>query len=189
MNYTFFPGINQSRKFIYFIIGKNAEEETFMSGMIKLKPLAVCLVIPILGGFLSSWLSGDIKEVYSRLILPAIAPPDWVFPVAWTVLYLMIGTASYLIYMSRSVPEEKRVGALTFYGVQLVLNFLWTPLFFRFLWLKLAFAELIALIVIALFTTIAFYRINKRTFLLMLPYLIWLSYAAVLNKLIIGLNY
>ena len=158
-----------------------------MNATIRLKPLMVSIAIPLLGGFLSSLLSKDMKSVYQSLTLPSFAPPSWVFGVAWPVLYLLIGIAAYLIWTS-DVPEANRIQALTFYGVQLALNFLWSPLFFRFELFQIAFWELCAILVLTVITTACFGMIRKSAAWLMVPYLLWLAYAAALNRAVVALN-
>ena len=126
-------------------------------------------------------------EVFERLNQPPLSPPGWLFPVVWTILYLMMGIASYLVYTSGKEPEEVS-GALTVYGVQLVVNFLWPIVFFRFGWYTFAFFWLILLWVLVLYTILLFYRISKPAAWLMVPYLVWLTYAAYLNLGIVLLN-
>ena len=164
--------------------GKGA---SFVTGTIRVKPLVVCLAVPQVGGIVSSLLAGDIRAVYHSLTLPAFAPPDWVFGVAWPVLYLLLGLACYAVWEARRAGPA-RVQALTFYGVQLALNFLWTPVFFRLLRLRLAFWLLCALLVLAVVTAACFYFVKKRTLWLLAPYLVWLGYAAALNGAIARLN-
>lgn len=107
---------------------------------IRLKPLAVSVAVPLAGGLLSNWLSGDVRAVYESLDLPAFAPPAWIFGVVWPLLYLLLGIAAYLIW--EKPASSARTQALTFYGAQLLLNFLWSPLFFRFGLFRFAFWEL-----------------------------------------------
>lgn len=114
---------------------------------IRLKPLAVSVAVPLAGGLLSNWLSGDVRAVYESLDLPAFAPPAWIFGVVWPLLYLLLGIAAYLIW--EKPASTARTQALTFYGVQLLLNFLWSPLFFRFGLFRFAFWELCALFALA----------------------------------------
>lgn len=151
------------------------------------KGLLVALALPLGIGFLSNLLAGNAGEVYASLTLPSFAPPDWVFAPVWAALYLMIGLASWLVWRS---PENagQRTNALTFYTVGLLLNFLWSPMFFRWGLYLPAFWELCSLLVISLVTTALFAMQDKRTLWLMLPYDIWLLYAAVLNRAIAALN-
>lgn len=154
---------------------------------VRLKELIIALLIPLGIGFLSSFLAGDIRGVYETLTLPAFAPPAWIFAPVWTVLYLMIGLASYLVWHSQA-PARSIWQALTFYGVTLVLNLIWSPLFFRFGLYLAAFWELCALLVLSLVTTVSFALCRQKTLWLMIPYDLWLLFAAILNRSIASLN-
>lgn len=153
---------------------------------IRLKSFLVSLALPLGIGFLSNLLSGNVQEKYSALALPAYAPPGWVFGVVWPILYVMIGIAAYFVWESKR--GETRTRALIFYGVQLFLNFLWSPLFFGAGFLHAAFWLLGTLLVMALATTGFFAQINKKTLWLLLPYDLWLAFAMLLNRAVITLN-
>ena len=95
---------------------------------IKWKPFLLSLAIPLAAGGLGTLLSGGM-DTYGKLNQPPLSPPGWVFPIVWSILYLLMGYASYRIYVSEADREDKRK-ALTFYGIQLFLNFLWPVVFF-----------------------------------------------------------
>lgn len=153
---------------------------------IRLKPLLVAVAIPLAVGAASELLSGDIRATYQALALPAFAPPPWVFAVVWPVLFVLMGIASYLVW---DTPRDgARTQALTFYAVQLLLNFIWSPMFFRFGMYKAALWELCALLVMAAVTAVCFARLDRRTVWLMTPYLLWLAYAGVLTRAIAAIN-
>lgn len=157
-----------------------------MTGTIRIKPLALAIAVPLAGGYVSALLSGDIKAVYEAITLPDFAPAEGVFSLVWPILYIMMGIASYMIWETPSSPA--RTQALTFYAVQLALNFLWTPLFFRFGMFHFSFWMLCAILVLAIITTACFAMLNKWTLWLMLPYVLWLVYAASLNRAVAALN-
>ena len=92
------------------------------------KALAIALILPLAVGGLSTLLSGG-TALYDDLTKPPLSPPGWLFPVVWTVLYLLMGYASYLIWQSEAPEKEKR-RALLLYALQLIANFLWSILFF-----------------------------------------------------------
>lgn len=146
-----------------------------------MKKIVIGSIISILiaeaAGFLSSIFAGDIDSVYNSLKLPPLAPASWVFPIVWIVLYALIGIAAYMVFISRG---DKRKSALVLYFVQLFINFWWTIIFFG--WQEFSFGALVAVIlaIMALITTISFWRIRKVAGWLMLPYTLWLFFAAYL---------
>ena len=95
--------------------------------MINLKSLLINLAIALGGGALVSFFTRDSMDIYSKIVLPSFAPPSALFPIAWTILYTLMGISAYMIYESSSKLKTK---ALTVYGVQLLLNFIWPFLFF-----------------------------------------------------------
>ena len=153
----------------------------------KLRILLIAVAIPLLVGAVAGLLTRNSMQVFEGLQQPPFAPPGVLFPIVWTILYALMGIASYLIYTSGKDPDEVS-SALTVYGVQLVVNFLWPIVFFRFGWYTFAFFWLILLWVLVIYTILLFYRISKPAAWLMVPYLLWLTYAAYLNLGIVLLN-
>lgn len=151
------------------------------------KTLLLCLVIPLAASGIGALLAGGFSGSYEAMYKPLLSPPGWVFPVVWTLLYLLMGYASYLVYTSEaSMPRKRR--ALTVYGVQLVINLLWPLFFFRLGWYTFAFIWLLLLIAAVLLCRMLFRYIEKRAGDLLLPYLIWLFFAAYLNLGVAILN-
>jgi len=114
---------------------------------------------------------------YESLAKPAWTPPGWVFPLVWTTLYVLMGTAAWLVGRG---AEGKRA-ALVAFGVQLALNAAWTPVFFGAHRIFLALLILGALWLMIVVTMIAFHRVNRVAAWLLVPYVVWVSLAAVLN--------
>lgn len=150
----------------------------------KIKPLLIALALPLAVGGLSALLSGGMDMAF---IQPPLTPPGWLFPVVWTILYLTMGYASYRVYTADAPKEEKRQ-ALLFYAVQLFLNFLWSPVFFGLQWYLAAFFILVALWIMILLTANRFSKIDKLSGDLLLPYLLWVTFAGYLNFAIYLLN-
>lgn len=142
--------------------------------------LLAALLLPLAVGGLSAWLTGSFSEAYGSVYKPLLSPPGWVFPVVWTALYLLMGYASYLVWTSDASDEEKKE-ALTLYAVQLIFNFVWPLLFFRWRMFWIAFAWLVLLWVLILLTKRRFDSIDRRSGLCLLPYLVWVTFAAYLN--------
>ncbi len=153
--------------------------------MIKTKPFIISLVIPLAIGALSGVVTSGSMERYAQMVKPPLAPPSWLFPVVWTILFILMGIASYLIYMSGN-PEKK--SALFFYGAQLVVNFIWPIIFFNFGKYLFAFIWLMFLWVWVIIMNVKFYRINRSAGLMIIPYVIWLTFAAYLNFFAYYLN-
>ena len=152
----------------------------------NIKKLLICLGLPLAVGGLSTLVSGGM-DLYGQLVKPPLSPPGWVFPVVWSVLFLLMGYASYRVLTADAPKEEKR-RALIFYGVQLALNFLWSPVFFGLGRLLLAFAILVALWVMILLTGNLFSQIDKNAGKLLVPYLLWVTFAGYLNFAFFLLN-
>ncbi|MBU3129024.1 tryptophan-rich sensory protein [Clostridium tagluense] len=151
----------------------------------------IALIISVLlaegVGFLSGFLSMTASKDYKIFNKPSFSPPGWVFPVVWTILFFLMAVAAYRIWMKGKSGEDV-TKALVLYVVQLFLNFLWSIIFFRFRLYAIAFLELLLLLVFILLTTFEFYRIDKPSAYLMIPYIVWVSFAGVLNYAIWMLN-
>ena len=148
------------------------------------KALVASLAISLGTGFLSSLLTPNVREEYARTYQPPFAPPGWVFPVVWTILFILMGLAAFLVYDSNA---PGRMGALKLYLLQLALNLLWPVLFFRFHAYLPAFLWLVILWFAVFILVKKFEEIDELAGRLMLPYLAWLTFAAYLN-LSIALN-
>ena len=151
---------------------------------ISLRRLLLCLLIPLLGGGLASLLAGGYGA-FSVLNKPPLSPPGLVFPIVWSLLYLMMGFAAYRVTDPRHTDTS---AAMTKYYAQLLLNFLWPILFFRFRLFALAAAELVGLIVVLIAALLDFRRIDKTAGRLLLPYLVWCLFALYLNVGVSVLN-
>jgi len=154
---------------------------------INKKLLIICLVIPLAAGGIAALLTGGGMDVFETLNKPPLSPPGWLFPVAWTILYILMGIASYLVLEAgESQTITKR--AIWLYGIQLVFNFLWPIFFFNLSAYLFSFIWLVVLWLLILATTVLFYRIRDIAGHLMLPYLAWVAFAGYLNLGIYLLN-
>ena len=150
------------------------------------KKFLICLPIPLATGGLAPLLSGGMDR-YQVMNQPPLSPPGWIFPVVWTVLYLLMGDASFRIAES-DVPKEDRRKALIFYGIQLFLNFLWPIVFFGYQWYFAAFILLLVLWAFIYVTMYYFEQIDEPAELLLIPYLLWVTFAGYLNLGVALLN-
>jgi tryptophan-rich sensory protein len=148
--------------------------------------LGVWLGITALGAAVAGAGSAGAENFYARLVLPAWAPPAWVFGPVWTGLYAMMGIAAWLVWRSRGFRFAGF--ALVLYFLQLGVNALWSWLFFRWHLGLLALADILLLLVLVLTALIAFGRERPLAGWLLLPYLLWIGFASVLNHAIWQLN-
>lgn len=128
-----------------------------------------------------------IPTWYASLNKPPFAPPNWVFGPAWLLLYFLMGTALFLIWQKGLEKKEVKI-AVTFFAVQLVFNALWSPIFFGLKNPLLGLFDIVAMWLAIAATMTKFYPLSKPAFFLMLPYLLWVSFATALNAAILWLN-
>lgn len=152
----------------------------------NLKSLIFAILIPLAVGGLSALISAG-GMMRADLPMVPLMPPGWVFPVVWTVLYILMGISSYLVYTSGASPAEK-TKALGVYALQLFVNFCWPILFFNLRLFGFSFVWLILLFVLVLITAVRFGRINRVAGLLFVPYILWLILAGYLNLAIAVAN-
>lgn len=152
---------------------------------IKVKPLIISLLISLGVGALSGFLTSSSMDTYKALIKPPLSPPGFIFPIVWTILFVLMGISAYLIYMSDSPQKSK---ALTIYAIQLIVNFFWSIIFFNMQMYLFAFIWLVALWVWIVFMIVNFYKINKTAAILQIPYLLWVTFAGYLNLMVYLLN-
>lgn len=138
------------------------------------------------GGLGSLFTVPSIAGWYQMLQKPALNPPNWIFGPVWTTLFLFMGIAAFLVW-KKSRGTGRKI-ALSLFGVQFVLNVLWSALFFGWHQVDLAFVEIIALWIAILWTGIFFYRHSKPAGILFVPYLAWVSFASYLNFALWSLN-
>ena len=146
---------------------------------IKWKQLALSLAIPLLVGGVSAFLTKDSMEKFSNLNQPPLSPPGWLFPIVWTILFILMGIASYIVSLSHRDTEKKK--ALFIYGLQLAVNFFWSIIFFNLGRYLLAFIWLLLLLVLIIITTLDFKKFSKTAAYLMIPYILWVIFAGYLN--------
>ncbi len=152
---------------------------------IKWKELIISIAISLGVGALSGFLTRNSMTIYQELVKPPLSPPGWVFPVVWTILYILMGISAYLIYTSDSKEKDQ---ALLIYALQLIVNFCWSLVFFNQQNYLLAFAILVALWVLIILMIKTFREINPLAAYLQIPYLLWVTFAGYLNLSIYLLN-
>ncbi len=156
-----------------------------VEGKIDKAKLAKSILVPVVGGMITGYTATkNAKKVYSKLKKPDTSPPSWVFPVVWTSLYTMMGTADYRVSMKEAPTKTANV----LYDIQLGLNFLWSFLFFRWGLRGTAFIEIAMLLSMITLTTYKYYQKDKMAGTLMIPYVLWVAFALQLNYNIWQLN-
>ena len=151
----------------------------------KIGKIILAIIIPLAVGGLSALITTNKMELFETVAKPPLAPPRWLFPVAWTILYILMGIASYLLYIADT--EEGRE-ALVLYGVQLFFNFFWSIIFFNLEAYWFALIWLFIMWIIILLLLIKSKKVDERAFWLLLTYFIWTTFAFYLNFGIAILN-
>jgi translocator protein len=153
----------------------------------KFLTLLICVLIPLITGSISGLANvGNVNEWYFNLIKPSFNPPSYLFGPVWTILYILMGISLYLVWKSPLGKIRKQ--ALIIFSIQMFLNFIWTFIFFYFKQTGLALVDIILLWVLIIAMILVFKRINKTAAFIQIPYLLWVSFATVLNASIWMLN-
>ena len=157
----------------------------------EIKNFIISILIPLLVGYASSFLSQIISKVdtstyYSQLIKPSFAPPSYVFPIAWSIIFILMGISYYII--NKNKDKQKIKDALFYYYLQLALNFVWSILFFGLDLRFTSMVDIILLLGVVIIMMLKFYKIDKRALYLNILYVLWLLYAGVLNYFIWIIN-
>jgi benzodiazapine receptor len=148
--------------------------------------MASILIAQLAGIIGSIFTFPNVNGWYKTLIKPDLTPPPWVFGPVWTSLYLLMGLAAFFIWQKREMPQARF--ALILYAIHLVLNALWSILFFAWKQPGWAFMEIVVLLGFILTITLFFWRLRPLAGMLMLPYIAWVSFATYLNFMFWKLN-
>ena len=146
--------------------------------------LGLILLVTFLASGIGSFVTSSFKEPwYSEILLPSFNPPSWVFGPVWTILYIFMSIAAWLVWQQIS---DKKI--IQIYFVHLFFNSIWSVIFFGFHQIFFALIDLGIILVFIIWLMRIYYQVNKISFLLMIPYLLWSSYALILNGAIFYLN-
>lgn len=155
----------------------------------NIKKLFISLLLPQLTGLVGSfWTAPAITIWYATLIKPSFSPPNSIFAPVWITLYLMIGISLYLIWQKINLKPRKVKLALKIFWIHLILNGLWSIIFFGGHNILLGLYNIIALWLLILILIILFWKISKPASLLLVPYFLWVSFATILNYSLLILN-
>lgn len=153
----------------------------------KVKTYWTGIGIPVAVGLLSAYLTRSNMDLYQSIVQPKLSPPAVVFPIVWTILYILMGISSTMVYNSVAAESEKSQ-ALLVYGLQLIFNFFWSIFFFNYRAFLLSFVWLMALWILIAAMIVQFYKINATAARLQIPYFVWVTFAGYLNLMIYILN-
>ena len=156
--------------------------------MKKIKSYVVSIFIALAVGGLSALLTGGSMSIYETLNIPPLAPPAILFPIVWTILFILMGISAAMVYNDKNTPENQKISALFTYALSLVFNFFWSIIFFKLGGFAFAFFWLLLLLFLIALTITKYYRINPTTAYLQIPYVLWVIFAAYLNFAIWYLN-
>jgi translocator protein len=152
--------------------------------VIEILKIAGCIILCLLAGIIGAlFTTTGPNSWYSQLNKPSFNPPNWIFGPVWTILYIMMGIALYL-----AIRKKVSKKAIIFFIAQLVLNTLWTIIFFGMHNLLIALIEIMILWIFILLTIIEFHKKSRAAAYLMIPYILWVSFATLLNIAICILN-
>lgn len=153
-----------------------------------MKSYIISILIALSVGGLSALITMNNMDIYSQLETPPLAPPAILFPIVWTVLYVLMGISAAMIYNSDKASAPQKKSALYTYAISLIFNFFWSIIFFNFRWLFFAFLWLVVLWLLIIRTIMKYYKINPIAAYLQIPYLLWVTFAGYLNFAIWWLN-
>lgn len=154
--------------------------------IIMWKKFLLCLAIPLGVGGVSALLTSGNMQLFDEINKPPLSPPSWLFPVVWTILYISMGVALYLVVMAKDTKTY--LPAYISFGVQLFFNFFWSIIFFNARAYLFAFIWLVLLWVAIIVNIYFFYQVKKTAGKILIPYLIWVTFAGYLNFGIYLLN-
>ena len=166
----------------------NAAKELNNGKSMSVWVYAAGIALPLIVGIMSALLTRGNMDIYEQVKTPPLSPPSILFPIVWTVLYVLMGVSSLLVlYNSAKAPDAAKTG-LIFYGVSLIFNFFWSVFFFNMRAFLFSFIWLIVLLVLIILTIVRYAKVNKTAAYLQIPYALWVAFAGYLNAGIWILN-
>ena len=149
--------------------------------MSKIKPYIISVLIALVTGGLSAFLTRNNMDVYTEFATPPLSPPSILFPIVWGILYVLMGVGAAMIYSTRIADDDKKARTLFVYAVSLFVNFCWSIFFFNMKLFLFSFFWLIILWILILKTILDYSKIDRVAAYLQIPYLIWVTFAGYLN--------
>ncbi len=155
---------------------------------IDFKKLAISCAVSLGVGTLSGIISMSGQDNFEKAVKPPLTPPAWLFPVVWTILFLLMGISAYIVYTNKFASDKSKNTALWIYGIQLAVNFFWPIIFFNMSAYLLAFIWIILLLILVIIMAKKFYDISPAAGLLQIPYILWTAFATYLTFGVFILN-
>ena len=156
--------------------------------IIKIKPYIISVLIALGVGGLSAFFTRNSMDLYSTINTPPLSPPSILFPIVWTILFLLMGISAAMIYTDTNASPLSKKSALSTYALSLIVNFFWSIIFFNFRAFLFAFIWLLLLLFLIVRTIMKYYKINPTAAYLQIPYLVWVTFAGYLTFAIWLLN-
>lgn len=156
--------------------------------IIKIKPYIISVLIALGVGGLSAFFTRNSMDLYSTINTPPLSPPSILFPIVWTILFVLMGISAAMIYTDTNASPLSKKSALSTYALSLIVNFFWSIIFFNFRAFLFAFIWLLLLLFLIVRTIMKYYKINPTAAYLQIPYLVWVTFAGYLTFAIWLLN-
>ena len=156
--------------------------------IIKIKPYIISVLIALGVGGLSAFFTRNSMDLYSTINTPPLSPPSILFPIVWTILFILMGVSAAMIYTDTNASKLSKKSALSTYALSLIVNFFWSIIFFNFRAFLFAFIWLLLLLFLIVRTIMKYYKINPTAAYLQIPYLVWVTFAGYLTFAIFILN-
>ena len=147
----------------------------------KIKPYFISIVIALGVGGLAAFLTRNSMDIYKEINTPPLSPPSWLFPVVWTILYILMGISAAMIYKENGSFDGTKEKALVTYAASLIFNFAWSIVFFNLKGFGVAVIILLILLFLIIRTILLYRKINKIAAYMQIPYAVWVAFAGYLN--------
>ena len=151
-------------------------------------PYSVAVAVPLSVGLISAFLTKDNMSLYSEIITPPLSPPAWLFPIVWSILYVLMGISSCMVYLKRESNQAAARQGFSYYAMSLILNFAWSIIFFNFRVFRFAFVCILILLYLIIRTILEYRKLHPLAAYLQIPYALWVIFAGYLNLTISILN-
>lgn len=154
----------------------------------KIKTFVIAILIPLAVGAASALITRGNMNIYDEIKTPPLSPPGILFPIVWTILYILMGISSAIIYINKEKAKKPAEKGLSYYALSLAFNFVWSILFFNFRIYLASFAWLLVLLALIICTILSYKKASRLAAYLQIPYAVWVIFAGYLNLAIWFLN-